>query len=1238
MIYIDGQPVQIIHQAYLVNLSVVDLRGLPSGVEEQRLIAEELSQPFDLTQLPLLRWALLRVRDQEHVLIHVEHHLIHDGWSFNVFLQELLELYQAFSIGKPSPLPELPIQFADFAAWQRDWMQGEDARTQLTYWKAKLTGSPPLLNLPTSCTRPAVQSFQGAAPRVELPLHICEALRALSRQEGATLFMTMLAAFLVLLYRYSGQDDICVGTGIANRRWHEAEGLIGMVINTLVLRTDLSGDPPFREFLSRVREVTLEAYTHQDLPFDKVVEALQPERNLSHNPLFQVMFAFHDSPLPDLELPGLAIELTEGLSNGSAKFDLNITVIPRSEQRVGRSSGAGANGITMIWEYSTDLFDAATIKRMLGHYQSLLEGIVAHPEQRLSGLPLLTPQERHQLLVDWNRSCPTLPLTPVHILFEAQTQRTPDAVALLCEDEHLTYHELNQRAHQLAHHLQALGVKAEERVGLYLERSTALVVGLLAILKAGGAYVPLDPAYPAERLAFLLADAGLGVLLTQQSLRATLPAQQTRVICLDSDWPAIAQEPATALQSGVQPQHLAYVIYTSGSTGTPKGVMVSHANLTRLLSVTQPHFHFTAQDRWTLFHSSAFDFSVWELWGALLAGGSLLVVPYWLSRSPEAFYDLLASRQVTVLNQTPSAFRSLTRVAATRAPDSELALRLVIFGGEALESQGVQFWLERQAGPQLVNMYGITETTVHVTSSQLRTADLGAAAGSRIGRPLADLQAYVLDAGMQPVPIGVPGELYIGGAGVARGYLKRPDLTAERFVPDPWGQQPGSRLYKTGDVARFRPDGTLEYLGRNDGQVKIRGFRIEVGEIEAVLSQHPLIREAVVLAREDRPGDKSLVAYVVAHAGNDQAPSSSELHGYLQARLPAYMLPAAFVFLSALPVIPNGKVDRRALPLPDTARPALDTGFVAPRTPEEEILAAIWAQVLGLEQVGVHDNFFELGGDSILSIQVLARAKGRGLSFSLQQLFQYQTIDKLARVLKRTGENVTSPLWAQSFSLISQEDRRKLPNDVEDAYPLTALQAGMLFHSEYSPESTIYHNISSYHLQARFVLKKLQAAVQELVTRHAVLRTSFDLSTFSEPLQLVHRVVPVSVQLEDLHHLGPAEQERELAAWIEAEKGRKFGWTRASLVRFHVHYLSEETFQLTLTEHHAILDGWSVASLLTELFQHYLSLLENDVATSEPPPTALFRDAVALEQEALASEETQHYWGRKLSESSRTGL
>ncbi|TAF08889.1 MAG: amino acid adenylation domain-containing protein, partial [Nostocales cyanobacterium] len=1220
----QGQAKQVIHSELNWKITVVDLRNLSNLEAEtatQNLVYQQAIQPFNLASEALIRATLIVLSETEHLLLVCMHHIVSDGWSIGLLAEELAALYSAFVVGEISPLTPLPIQYADFAIWQRNWLQGDVLSRELSYWQKQLENAPALLSLPTDRPRPAVQTFAGGNVEFTISAKLTEKLTKLSQQQGVTLFMTLLTAFQTLLYRYTGQTDILVGSPIANRDRHEIEGLIGFFINTLVMRGNLAGNPQFQELLPQIREMAMAAYSHQNLPFEMLVETLQPERNLSYTPIFQVVFGLQNAPMSSTQWTGLNVN-PEVIDSPTSKFDLSLLMENTGSELVG------------VWEYSTDLFDRSTIERMMGHFITLLTAIVEAPQTRINELPILTETEKQILLNSQNNIQEYAAKKCLHQLFAEQVEKTPDAVAVVFASEQLTYRELNNKANQVAHYLRSLGVGADVLVGISVERSVEMLVGILGILKAGGAYVPLDPDYPRDRLEYMLSDSQVSILLTQEKCLESLPPHSAQVICLDRDWENIATASQENPVINNTSANLAYVIYTSGSTGKPKGTLINHSHVVRLFAATDAWYKFNQDDVWTMFHSYAFDFSVWEIWGALLYGGKLVIVPYMVTRSPESFYELLSQERVTVLNQTPSAFRQLIQAeAATTA--KTIHLRYVIFGGEALEIQSLQPWFERHGDqlPQLVNMYGITETTVHVTYRPLSKADLNSAA-SVIGCPIPDLQVYVLDENLQPVPVGITGEMYVGGDGVARGYLNRPDLTEQRFIPNPFRE--GTKLYRTGDLARYLANGELEYLGRIDNQVKIRGFRIELGEIEATLAAHPDIWETVVVVREDEPGNKRLVAYVVSNTGI--TPTSAELRQFLGEQLPSYMIPSVFVSLQSLPLTSNGKIDRRALPAPDSARPELENIFVAPRTSEEQILAAIWSRVLDVAQVGIHDNFFALGGDSIRSIQVLSQAREQGLNLTVKQLFQYQTIAELVQGLKAENQEISKLQLTQPFSLVAAADQQLLPDGLEDAYPLAMLQLGMIYHSEYNQESAVYHDIFSYHLRTTLNVPILEQAINDLINNHPVLRTSFDLSNFSVPLQFVHRKVTIKLAVEDWSHLSDTQQEAALDSWFEIEKKQHFDWSQAPLLRFFVHRRTAETFNITVSFHHAILDGWSVASLTTELFKRYLSLLGEKVEDVSPEFSVKYRDFIALEQQAISSLATQQYWQQKLADCNFTKL
>ena len=988
---VDGRPMQMIHPPSTLKLPVVDLEYLPEAEREAealRLATEEARILFDLAQGPLLRATLMRLGDAEHRLFLTLHQSIFDGVSlYQVFLPELHALYEAFLSGKPSPLEDLPIQYADFAVWQRQRLQGNMLADQLAYWKQQLAGAPAALELPTDRPRPPARTYRGSMRPFALSKHLTYALKALSRQEGVTLFMVLLAAFNTLLYRYTGQDDLLIGTSTAGRKRSEIQELMGFFLNTLVLRTNLSGNPTFRELLARVREVTNSAIAHEDVPFEYLVKEFQPERNLGQHPFFQVMLILE----PSLPVLSSGWTLTQmDVETGITEFDLSLELDDRPESLIGR------------FEYSADLFNAATIDRIAGHWQTLLEGIVADPERHLSELPLLTEAERHQLLVEWNATQADYPMDrSIHQLFEAQVERTPEAEAVVFEEEQLTYRELNRRANQLAHHLQKLGVGPDVLVGICVDRSLDMVVGLLGILKAGGAYVPLDPGFPAERLAFMLEDAQAPVLLTQRHLTTQLPKHGAKVVCLDSDQTVLAQQSGTNLLPAATSTNLAYVIYTSGSTGRPKGVQIIHRAVVNFLLSMREQPGLREEDTLLAITTLSFDIAALELFLPLVVGARVIVASRDVVADGAALMETLARTRTTVMQATPVTWHIL--LAAGWLGNRHLK---ILCGGEALPLELAQQLLPKAAS--LWNLYGPTETTIWSSVCQIKPD----AEWISIGHPIANTQLYLLDAHLQPVPVGVPGELYIGGDGLAPGYLNRPELTAERFIPHPFSDEPGACLYRTGDLARYCSDGTLKHLGRIDFQVKIRGFRIELGEIEAVLSQHPAVRQAVVVARGDVPGDKRLVAYIVAT--QRQHLVINDLRNYLKEKLPEYMLPSAFILLDALPLTPNGKIDRRSLPAPESARHIEEETFVAPTSTVHYQLMQIWEELLDAQPIGIRDNFFLLGGHSLLAARLVNRIEQAfGKKVPLATLFAGPTIEQVASALQQQEDTGSSfPLVA----------------------------------------------------------------------------------------------------------------------------------------------------------------------------------------------------------------------------------
>jgi amino acid adenylation domain-containing protein len=971
---VDGQPAQRVAAAERFLLPAIDLRSLPADereVEVRRLAQEEYEQPFDLVEGPLFRAKLLQVSDEEHVLAMTMHHIVSDGWSSGLFAQELSALYKSFVEQHPYPLPELPIQYSDFAQWQHEWLKGEVLEKQLAYWKKQLEGAPEVLSLPIDHQRSAMQTFQGTREQLLLSEQLTEALRTLSRQNDVTLFMTLLAAFQVLLSRYSGQTDVVVGSPVAGRNRPETEGLIGLFVNTLAFRCDLSGDPSFIQLLSRVREMTLSAYSHQDLPFEKLVEELHPARDLSRPPIFQVMFVLQNVEARALELPGLRIRAIESDTN-SAKFDLSLYLWDSPARLEGQI------------EYNTDLFELSTIRGMITHLTTLLENAVADPTRPLSRISMVTEPEREQVLFGWNQTAATYPSDCcIQQLFEQQVEKTPEAIALVFEEQQLTYRELNEQANRVAHRLRSLGVGPDVLVGLCLERGITMVVGLMGILKAGGAYVPLDPAYPQERLSLMLDDAAIEVLLTETRLMAGLPSSHsTHILCLDEDFES---EPG-ANPAAPTSNQLAYVIYTSGSTGKPKGVMVEHKQLVNFISSMQELTRINPRDTLLAVTTLGFDIAGLEMFLPLTVGARLVVASREAVLDGRVLIDLMKREAVTVLQATPVTWRMLIDTG-WQGSDRLLAL----CGGEPLSRELANQLVARAR--EVWNMYGPTETTIWSTATRVEEGS----GPVFIGGPIANTQIFILDENTQPAPVGVPGELYIGGDGVARGYLNRDELTSERFVANPFNKEPGARIYRTGDAARYLASGEIEFFGRLDSQVKVRGHRVEPGEIEAVLKECPGIKEAVVIAKDDGP-EKRLVAYLIS----TEDVSSDGLRPQLLRQLPDYMVPSVFVKLERLPLTPNGKIDRKALPSPSADRPQLKATYVAPRSELEQNLASVWQRALRLETVGRDDTFFDLGGHSLLMAQVRnTLSQELSIDVSIVDLFKYPTIGTLAEFLAK---------------------------------------------------------------------------------------------------------------------------------------------------------------------------------------------------------------------------------------------
>ncbi|RRV07250.1 amino acid adenylation domain-containing protein [Pseudomonas sp. v388] len=1162
----DGdQPVQVVHPATCLTVNV---EALPAGETVESYVDREVQQPFDLQHGPLLRVRLLNVAQHEHVLILTQHHIVSDGWSMPIMLDELLQGYQAASQGRGIERAPLPIQYADYAVWQRNWLEMGEQERQLEYWKAQLGDQQPILELPTDRPRPAMLSHHGARLDMQLDGVLLADLKRQAQAQGVTLFMLLLASFQTLLHRYSAQHDIRVGVPVANRNRPETEGLIGFFVNTQVLKAEFDDHLTVAGLLQQVKQTAVQAQAHQDLPFEQLVEALQPERDPSRSPLFQVLYNHQaQSRNETVELPGLRLEHQRS-SKHTAQFDLAL------------DTSEGRDGLAASLVYATALFDASTIERMAGHWCNLLRAMSRDASQRIADLPMLSADQLQGTLRDWNPDVAVFPSAQcAHQIIEAQAARAPDAVALRFNGESLSYGQLNQRANRLAHHLRERGVGPEVRVGLAVERGIEMIIGLLAILKASGAYVPLDPDSPAERLSYLLEDSGIALLLTQPSLieHLAVPASLP-VVSLTEHLHACSADNLPNLNT---PDNLAYVIYTSGSTGKPKGTLLPHHNLMRLFAATDDWFKFDEHDVWTLFHSYAFDFSVWEIFGALLHGGRLVIVPRDVTRSPEDFHALLAQERVTVLNQTPSAFKQLMRVACES--NTGLFLRSVIFGGEALDVPGLRPWFERfgDQHPQLINMYGITETTVHVTYRPISLEDTLNSV-SPIGAALPDLSWYVLDTDFNPVAQGCSGELHIGHAGLARGYHNRAALTAERFVPDPFAQD-GGRLYRTGDLARYRGDGVIEYAGRIDHQVKIRGFRIELGEIEARLKIHPEVREAKVLALNGQ-----LVAYAIpcgsGHVREEASTSTTtvspgdqssrtsplpqRLKAHLKTTLPDYMIPTHLILLDELPLTGNGKLDHKALPSPDASQ--LQRRYTAPQTELQRQLAAIWAEVLKVERVGLDDNFFELGGHSLLATQVISRVRQLDVELTLRQLFEARDLAAFAAMAGQ-GAADAAPRFIRA--------------DRSQPLGLSYAQQRQWFLWQLEPESTAYNMPVALRLTGALDIEALEQSFTALIARHETLRTTFR-QNGEQAVQIVHPAVTFTLAVESL----PAGE--TLRTFVQREVQRAFDLQQGPLLRVRLLHLAADQHVLILTQHHIVSDGWSMPIMVDELVRLYQGFSE----------------------------------------------
>jgi amino acid adenylation domain-containing protein len=1161
-----GEPYQTISAAAFLPLPLVDLSQLAEPDRQRQaleLITTAAQQPFDLAQSPLLRVMVVRLSEQEHYWSLVLHHIVSDAWSLSLLLRELAALYEAYNAGRASPLAPLPIQYADYALWQREWLQGTVLEEQLAYWRAQLAGAPTLFELPIARPRTPAPNDRGDRESFVFPPAVIGQLRVLSRQQNATLFMTLLAAFQVLLWRYVNQDDILVGTPIANRSQPEVEPLIGFFLNTLVIRGDLSGDPTFTQLLDNVREVCLSAYAHQDLPFEKLVEELEPERDLTRSPIFQVLFSLQTRSPVAARLPGLEIKAVD-VTTESVKFDLSLSLIESKEKLTG-------------WlNYSAHRFDAGAIARLIEHYQTLICGIIRDPQQRISELPLLTETE-HQQLQAWNGKTVEYPgAGTFKDLFEAQAESTPEAIAVVHEETQLTYRELNRRANQLAHYLLTRGAGPEAVVAIYLERSVEMIVGVLGILKTGASYLPLDLAWPKERLKYVLGDSRAAHLLTREGLVSDLPGNGTLdngtpVLKLDADWPAISKHGNDNPTSRGNLGNIAYVIYTSGSTGKPKGVVVEQRQLLNYMQGIKERIQYVPGDRIAMVQPLAVDASQTLLVTALCTGGSLHMISEARAADPAALADYMTSRRIDLLKIAPS---HLAALQSGSRPEQILPRRCLIVAGEACPLEFARQVQQMAPDCAVFNHYGPTETTVAVVTHRFRPDESSEDfATLPIGRPLANVRAYVLDDRLQPVPVGIPGELHIGGAAVSRGYLNEPAMTAAKFIPDPFSAKPGERLYKSGDIVRYAPDGNLCFLGRADHQTKVRGYRVELGEIEAALRRHPSVREALVVVREDRPTDERLVAYLTATQASQ---STADLRSYLHEGLPDYMVPQAYVWLERMPLTQHGKLDRQALPAPERTPVEHVPEHVQARTPSEEIVSEVFSEVLGIEAVGLHENFFELGGHSLLATKAISRLRDYlQAELPLRALFESPTVAELGAVIQGV------------LSQAKPEVRPPLGRATRGgSLPLSFAQQRLWLLNQLEFDAATYNIPKLLVLRGTLDLAALEQALNEIMSRHEVLRTAFP-ATAGEPYQLISAATLLPLPLVDLSELDEAERQRQSQELIATAAQQPFDLAQSPLLRVMVVRLSDHEHYLSLVLHHIIADGWSLSLLLRELAALY---------------------------------------------------
>ena len=1211
---VEGEPIQKINKNIKLHIEQVNL----ASEAEINKCFEDFVRPFDLMQAPLMRVRIATLNDIEHIMAFDAHHIITDGVTMSIIINELGKLYNGIA------LPQQRLQYKDFSEWQNGDIGQKQLKKQEAYWLEVFKNDIVPLNFPTDYIRPSVQSLEGNSIVRKLDKTLSNQLNQLAKENGTTLYITLLAAFNILLAKYTGQEDIIVGSPVAGRTHDDLKNIVGVFVNTLAMRNYPRSKKSFKQFLNEVKENSVNAYENQDYPFETLIEKLNIERSLERNPLFDMVFVMQNTGNRDLIMNELEFIPFE-MDNKISKFDLTFNIEEEDQ------------GISIDAEYATSLFKKETIERMLNHYTNILVQIVTNPEQSIADIELIDSMEKEEILFRFNNSIADYPRekTIVHI-FEEQVKRVPNHIAVCFNEMQLTYSELNESVNKVARYLKGKQIAAEEIIGIMVEPSLEMVIGILGILKAGGTYLPINPEYPKERVQFMLEDSGAKLLLVTEEINLESYDLQIESMSFEAILKNIKETSDLPIVS--KPHHVAYIIYTSGTTGKPKGAMIEHHNVVRLLYNDKCLFDFSEKDTWTMFHSMCFDFSVWEMYGALLYGGTLVIVSKGVARDPSLFYQLLKQHQVTVLNQTPTAFSNLQKIALEDKEEG-INLRYIIFGGEALQPNLLKEWHTRYAQTKLINMYGITETTVHVTYKEIGDEEI-ARNISNIGKPIPTLSTYIMDKNLKLLPIGVPGELCVAGEGVCRGYLNRPELTNQKFITNPY--KPNERLYRSGDLARFLSNGELEYLGRIDQQVKIRGHRVEIGEVENLILKHEIIQQATVVVREDKQGEKYLCAYIVS----DQKVTAELMRKYLHNILPDYMIPSYFVQLESLPMTTNGKINKKELPEPQDYI-VTEVAYVAPQNTNQQIMAQIWQEELGVHKIGIHDNFFSTGGDSIKAIRIInSMNKVLQTQIQMQHLYLNQTIVELERALSEKGL-LGREVYKEGMALVeeiqnrilSSEEKKYLPDEYEDFYPLSQIQNGMVFYSKLRPDEPIYHDQFIFYVQLEKFSEALYIkALKILMKQHPILRTTFDVSHFDRPIQIVHKEIEPLVHIEDCSIQSKEQQVAIINKYLKHDLEDKFDFNKGLLWRIGLFKInSANKYTIVLSFQHAILDGWSVSTFNRDFLEVFTKLAQNENCEAVTLPSS-YKDYVAINLRQHTSEKTQTYWKDTLAGYSRNKL